>query len=160
MKVLVDYDNAGSAGLNGINELKKADEIYIFYREGSRLSFDLHRNLEKSVCKKYYQKTVSDTDSSIGVLLSTIFGNMVAADTRSEYAIISRNNDYDAVISYWKNNSIKISKFSSVKEMTDNRLKTDKSAQNSSENAVEENETKKEIKKLTEEINHLLNIRN
>ena len=86
MKVLIDFENVNFPGLDGIKGLTKDDEFLIFYNDTARISFDLHRQIEKLDCKKEYQKISSENDNALDFLLSTILGRYIAIDSISSYA--------------------------------------------------------------------------
>lgn len=119
MKILVDYENVNSIGLEGIKGLSKNDDIFIFYTDASRISFDMHRTIENLECKKDYQKITSDAQNALVFLLSTIIGRLIASDSKSPYSIISKDTGFDVIIQYWKGLGIRIDRYQSIKEAFD-----------------------------------------
>ncbi len=46
---LIDYENVNMDGLNGIQDLSEADEVYIFYSDNAnKLTFSLHQQIVES----------------------------------------------------------------------------------------------------------------
>lgn len=167
MKVLIDFENVNFPGLDGIKGLTKDDEFLIFYNDTARISFDLHRQIEKLDCKKEYQKIASENDNALDFLLSTILGRYIAIDSISSYAIISKAEGYDVIIKYWKAKGINIGRYSSIREAMGNKAPVETPVEGKSTEAVVEDlftdkETFKETPKENTEldINNLINTRN
>jgi hypothetical protein len=116
MKVLVDFENVNSPGLQGIKSLTGKDDLIIFYSDTSRISFDLHRQIESLECKKDYQKISTENQNALNFLLSTIIGRLIALDSRAAYAIITKDDDFDVIINYWKSKGINISRKDTIRD--------------------------------------------
>ena len=45
---LIDYENTGENGLEGLSDLGNGDQVIIFYSENAdKMSFDLHQRLQE-----------------------------------------------------------------------------------------------------------------
>lgn len=108
---LIDYENVGEAGLKGIADLNEEDYIIIFYSENAgRISFDLHRMLNESTACVEYRKVKSGMKNALDFQLATYLGYLIAKhDGNTSYYIISKDNGYDVVKSFWKDQNIFLS---------------------------------------------------
>ena len=108
MIYLIDYENVNEGGLNGIETLTQDDTLIIFYNETQKLSMDIHRLLEKAVCKKDYVKVNKSAKNYLDFQLSTYLGYLVAKNKDVKFKIISKDTGFDAVINFWKGRQTKI----------------------------------------------------
>ena len=108
MIYLIDYENVNEGGLNGIEMLSQDDTLIIFYNETQKLSIDIHRLLEKAVCKKEYVKVNKSAKNYLDFQLSTYLGYLVNKHKDVQFKIISKDTGFDAVINFWKGRQVKI----------------------------------------------------
>lgn len=106
----MDYENTGTSGFIGCEKLKKCDHIYIFYTENAgKINLDIlsdHGKSKMTALKIPVRK--QSVDMHLVSYLGYLIGKNKGKDCR--YIIISRDNDYDNIIKFWKKNKIKITR--------------------------------------------------
>lgn len=103
---LIDYENESGRQLEGISliGLTKNDEIIIFYSQSvSRITMELHKELEQMPAKKLYIKTETGTPNSLDFQLSSYLGACIQKSPQKEYFIVSKDHGYDCVCRFWRN---------------------------------------------------------
>lgn len=103
--LLIDYENESGRMLEGISflELREDDEIIFFYSlNASRITMELHRELEKIKAKKIYIKTETGTPNSLDFQLSSYLGACIQKYPQKKYYIVSEDHGYDCVCHFWK----------------------------------------------------------
>lgn len=111
--LLIDYENESGRMLEGISflELREDDEIIFFYSlNASRITMELHRELEKIKAKKIYIKTETGTPNSLDFQLSSYLGACIQKYPQKKYYIVSEDHGYDCVCHFWKNKNICITR--------------------------------------------------
>lgn len=99
---LVDYENVGCDGFVGAEELTGSDCVLIFYTNNAR-KIDLDaiakcNNANMQVIKVPVGK--QSVDMHIGSYLGYLIGS---DDKNSTFVIVSKDTDYDNIISFWNN---------------------------------------------------------
>ena len=97
---LIDYENESGRVLEGISllGLTRKDEIVIFYsKSASRITMELHRELENIKAKKSYIRVETGTANALDFQLVTYLGACVHENSEKEYYIISKDSGYDCV---------------------------------------------------------------
>ena len=116
---LVDYENVHKAGLNGIEELKRTDTVYIFYSENAdSLSFELHHYLEQAKAAVHYIKVDTDGKNALDFQLSTYIGYLIGRNEHCRCYIISNDKGYHNVQDFWKSRDAKIKMLPCIKSQT------------------------------------------
>lgn len=90
---LIDYENESGRQLEGISllNLKSKDEVIFFYsKNASRITMELHRELEKLPAKKLYIKTETGTQNSLDFQLSSYLGACIQNNPKKKYYIVSK----------------------------------------------------------------------
>ncbi|MCM1038766.1 MAG: PIN domain-containing protein [Roseburia sp.] len=106
---LVDYENVKRDGLNGINELSAEDTVCIFYSENAdTITFDMHRKINESQAKIVFQEVEVGTKNALDFQLATYLGYLVAADKKQEYYIVTKDNGFNILCTYWSKQGITI----------------------------------------------------
>ena len=106
---LVDYENVKKDGLNGINELTKEDTVCIFYSDNAdTLTFDLHRRINESEAEIIFQKVEVGTKNALDFQLATYLGYIIAARKEQEYHLVTKDNGFNILCTYWGKRNIKI----------------------------------------------------
>ena len=100
MIYLMDYENVKS--FTGIQSLKKADRIIIFYtKNASSLTFEDHINLKNASVEMEYKK-VAVGKNALDFQLSSYLGFLIGQGD-SDFCIISKDQGFDSIIDFWKN---------------------------------------------------------
>lgn len=106
---LVDYENVKKEGLNGINELLPEDTVCIFYSANAdTLTFDMHRKINESRAEVLFQKVEVGTKNALDFQLATYLGYMVARNRDQEYFLVTKDNGFNILCSYWEKHGISI----------------------------------------------------
>ena len=109
---LIDYENVGTQGLNGVNKLTEDDIICIFYSENAdTLTFGLHRRLNESKANILYQKVEVGQKNALDFQLSSYLGYLLRENMEKQcnYFIVSHDKGYEVLINYWKRRRFDIS---------------------------------------------------
>ena len=150
---LVDYENTGIRGITGVEELSQEDRLIIFYgpRTGSVPFEDLVK-ITSTRAKLEFIRTTKTAKNYLDFQLTTYLGYLVAkavelsqegADASNEVMIISRDAGFDAVVDFWSEKGISISRFHNLaRQILPDEKKTRTKATASAE-------TKKTTKKAT-----------
>lgn len=102
---LIDFENVHEDGLSGSANLGSHDHIYLFYTKNApKISIKelagLHSaNLSTQEIPNGNQSLDMHLVSYLGYLIGTNINN------KCKYVIISKDTDYDNIISFWKNKS-------------------------------------------------------
>jgi len=116
---LVDYENVHKAGLNGVEELKKTDTVYIFYSENAdSLSFELHHYLENAKAAVHYIKVDTDGKNALDFQLSTYIGFLIGRNEHCKCYIVSNDKGYLNVQDFWKSSPAKIKLIPCIRSQT------------------------------------------
>ena len=116
---LIDYENVGSDGLSGCDQLKKTDHIMIFFTKNAK-KIDMseianHGDAELEMIEVPAGK--QSTDIHIGSYLGYLAG--VNNEKNCSIAIISKDTDFDKVIKFWKaKTGIKVLRAKQIKAST------------------------------------------
>lgn len=103
MIFLVDYENVSNSGLVGIDKLGENDRLIIFYsKHANNISIETHIKLEESKVKKEYIEIQIGTKNALDFQLSTYLGALIKENSNEDFAIISKDAGYHAVIDFWK----------------------------------------------------------
>lgn len=106
---LVDYENVKKDGLNGINELSAEDTVCIFYSENAdTITFDLHQRINASQADILFQEVEVGTKNALDFQLATYLGYMVAKDKEQEYYLVTKDNGFNILCSYWSRQGVTI----------------------------------------------------
>ena len=114
---LVDFENVGLKGLEGLETLSKDDILHLFSTtKGTKLdSVELERF--NTVQWKMHNAPVKD--QSVDKHLVSYLGYLLGTKNKSDFVIIiSNDSGYDDIISFWKKEcDVKIQRSSSIKKM-------------------------------------------
>ncbi|MFR5875803.1 MAG: PIN domain-containing protein [Eubacterium sp.] len=106
---LIDYENECGRPIEGISLVKLTgkDEVIIFYsKNATRITMELHRELERTKAKKDYIKVETGSPNALDFQLSSYLGACIKENPEKKYYIVSRDKGYESVCSFWKNNGI------------------------------------------------------
>lgn len=96
---LVDYENVGVSGLNGLSKLDANAKLYIFYSENAdKLTFGLHKRLcESNASIEYMRADVSSGKNALDFQLSLQAGICLKETPNSYIYIVSKDKGYDCL---------------------------------------------------------------
>ena len=117
----VDYENVGSDGLNGIDTLDANNSVFIFYsRNADKITFDVHMQMNLSKAEIRYFKAETGQKNALDFQLSSYMGYVIRANesSESEYYIVSKDNGFNALISFWNSFKINIKVIQSLSNRT------------------------------------------
>lgn len=114
---LVDYENVNAAGLKGVASLSEEDTVVIFYSDKAEtLTFGLHRRLNESKATISFQRVQTGVKNALDLQLCTYLGYLVGQNAQSPaaYYIVSADQDYTLVCSYWTRRKVNVSLISEI----------------------------------------------
>ncbi len=101
---LIDFENVGSDGLNGVEQLTEKDTVVIFYSTNSnRISIEMHRIICKSSAVFEYQEITVGGRNALDFQLSTYLGFLLSQNNNDTFFIISKDHGFEHVIKFWTN---------------------------------------------------------
>jgi hypothetical protein len=111
---LIDFENVGSNGLKGCEQLKKTDQIHLFYtNNANKISLDVFCNRGEA---ELYVHKVPVKNQSADMHLVTYLGYLIGTNSEDcSYVIISKDTDFDNIIRFWQEErDVKISRASRI----------------------------------------------
>jgi len=101
---LIDFENVGSDGLDGVSELTEKDNVIIFYSINSnKISIEIHQAICSSHAKFEYFRISSGGKNALDFQLATYLGYLISANNNDNYYIISKDMGYQHILKFWKN---------------------------------------------------------
>jgi hypothetical protein len=139
---LIDFENVGSGGLKGCDQLKKNDEIHLFYtNNANKISLDVFS--QRGEAELFVHK-VPVKSQSLDMHLVSYLGYLIGtADEKCAYVIISKDTDFDNIILFWQEER-------DVMIRRAGRIAPEKKAEKKEEPKPEKKQEKKPKKKLTD----------
>ncbi|MFI3177837.1 MAG: PIN domain-containing protein [Eubacteriales bacterium] len=111
MTYLIDFENVGNSGFEGVEKLEANDRIIIFYSEKSQsLAMATHCRLEGSKATKEYICVKVGGKNALDFQLATYLGHLIATQGEESYVIVSKDQGYDFVCNFWKGRDKKITR--------------------------------------------------
>lgn len=115
---LVDYENVGSEGLNGIAELDEENIIHIFYsKNADKITFELHIQLNLSKANIFYHKAEVAHKNALDFQLSSYLGWLVKDNPDHNYFIVSKDNGFSSLLPFWKKHKVNIALVADVSRL-------------------------------------------
>lgn len=109
MFYFIDYENIGANGFNGIDILDENDTVILFYSENNcRLPFSLHKKIGESKAGFQYYDIRTGARNAADFQLVTYLGFIIATNPDSEYAIISKDDGFNAVVRFWADKGVTV----------------------------------------------------
>jgi hypothetical protein len=98
---LIDFENVGSDGLKGCDQLKKNDQIHLFYtNNANKISLDVFSSRGEA---ELYVHKVPVKSQSLDMHLVSYLGYLIGTnDEDCSYVIISKDTDFDNIIKFWQ----------------------------------------------------------
>lgn len=106
---LIDYENTGESGLNGLTELASSDEVVIFYSENAdKMSFDLHRKLQECRALIEFRKIATGKKNALDFQLAAYLGYLMAKEENGRFCIVSKDLGYEVLLDFWRGRNIQL----------------------------------------------------
>ncbi len=106
----VDSENVNEKWIEALTDIKKSDEIIVFYTEKStHASYENISKIADGDVNLNWVKCFTGTNA-LDFQLSTEFGYRIAKGERNTFVIISNDKGYDAIVNYWVVKGIKVSR--------------------------------------------------
>lgn len=118
----IDFENVHSDGLNGIETIETGSNVRVLYSDNCKnISLEVLEKATKnqvvlSACKTMVGKNALDFQ------LATLLGYVIGSNTEKddEFIIVSKDTGFDAVVEFWKQQNIKITRLCSLEEKPEN----------------------------------------
>lgn len=99
----IDFENVHNAGLSNLKGLSKDDLFFIFYTANAEsITLDNISLLNKSCCRYDLIKVPAGSQSLDMHLISYVGYAVGIHGNKYNYVVISKDKDYDNIISFWK----------------------------------------------------------
>ncbi len=105
---LVDYENVQMHGLVGLSKLTETDAVTVYFsKNADSMSFELHMALNECPARVDFQKVETGVKNALDFQLSSQLGfiinrNIAANNKKAKYYIISGDNGFSCLSSFWK----------------------------------------------------------
>lgn len=98
---LIDFENVGETGFNGIENLQKEDTVIVFYSKNScKISMDI---LSRNNTEMQFIKADVGTKNALDFQLVSYLGFMARTSAdKEQFFIISKDNGYSPLVTFWK----------------------------------------------------------
>ncbi|MDE6679270.1 MAG: hypothetical protein K2K02_09540 [Ruminococcus sp.] len=98
---LIDFENVGETGFNGIENLQKEDTVIVFYSKNScKISMDI---LSRNNTVMQFIKADVGTKNALDFQLVSYLGFMARTSAdKEQFFIISKDNGYSPLVTFWK----------------------------------------------------------
>ena len=106
---LIDYENTGENGLEGLSDLGSGDQVIIFYSENAdKMSFDLHQRLQECYAAIEFRKITIGKKNALDFQLAAYLGYLMAREESGRFCIVSSDLGYEVLLDFWKGKNIKL----------------------------------------------------
>lgn len=115
---LIDFENVGSEGLNGVSSLTSDDRVILFYSTNSnRMTVRAHQAIVASPAKFDYFEVAVGGKNALDHQLGTYLGYMIATNASERYFIVSHDNGFKFLSTFWlsQNANLQISMTDTIK---------------------------------------------
>ncbi len=98
---LIDFENVGETGFNGIENLPKEDTVIVFYSKNScKISMDIPSRNNTAM---QFIKADVGTKNALDFQLVSYLGFMARTSAdKEQFFIISKDNGYSPLVTFWK----------------------------------------------------------
>ena len=99
---LIDYENVKSAGLAGINHIRKEDSVHLFWssRE-NKISIEMMELIRSSESEIVMHKAFTGEKDALDHQLCSYFGYLAGSEGELDFVIVSNDRAYDRLIEFW-----------------------------------------------------------
>ncbi len=106
---LIDYENTGENGLEGISELGNNDQVVIFYSDNAdKMSFGLHQKLQACYASIEFRKITIGKKNALDFQLAAYLGYLMAKEENGVFCIVSKDLGYEVLLDFWKGKNIRL----------------------------------------------------
>ncbi len=113
----IDYENVHKAGLHGIDELNKSDNVIIFYsKNADKLPFSLHSQIIETKAKITYFEVDTVGKNALDFQLASYIGYIIGQHPKCICHVISKDAGFENVCNFWRKYGIKICRTSDVSQ--------------------------------------------
>ncbi len=106
---LIDYENTGENGLDGIENLDSRGRVIIFYSENAdKMSFDLHQMLQECSASIEFKKITTGKKNALDFQLATYLGYLMAKAEGGNFYIVSKDLGYEVLLEFWKGRHLRL----------------------------------------------------
>lgn len=106
---LIDYENIGVHGLDGIDKLTEKDSIYIFYTDNAnKLTFDLHHEITEAKAKVKYMKVGNGGNNALDFQLVSYLGWLIKEHPGEDFFIVSKDKGFNCMQKFWAKEKRKV----------------------------------------------------
>lgn len=119
----VDVENVATLGFIDLHNLSKSTTVYYFVSDKCyRPSYTEIESLIKAKCKVEFIHSVLQGANALDFQLSTYIGNLIGRrgeSSKHEYIIVSGDKGYDAIVKYWQQFDVNISRIESIQPVVE-----------------------------------------
>lgn len=144
---LIDFENVNEDGLSISEKLTKHNHIHLFYTKNTpKIDIKILNNLNSADLSTH---KIPAGKQSLDMHLVSYLGYLIGSHkSNNDYVIISKDSDYDNIISFWKKqNNTNITRHKKISDFQKENKATNTTANNTNSQKNKETKTKKsEIK--------------
>lgn len=144
---LIDFENVNEDGLSTSKELTMHDHIHLFYTKNTpKIDIKILNTLNSADLSTH---KIPAGKQSLDMHLVSYLGYLIGSHkSNNDYVIISKDSDYDNIISFWKKqNDTKITRHKKISDYQEENKATNTTANNTNSQKNKKTKTKKsEIK--------------
>ncbi len=121
----VDYENVHEPGMEGLSKLKSDDLVIVYYSKNvNTMTFDLHNEIVNAKANVELIRVTVGSKNALDFQLSSNLGyyinyNIVAGNKKCRYYIISNDNGYTVLSSFWEQFGAEVSVATSIRSICD-----------------------------------------
>lgn len=120
---LIDFENVRSDGLVGIENLKKDDDVFIFYSEhAATLTIAMHKRILDCLAKIYYVEAITGTKNALDFQLVSYLGYMIREKPETNYFIVSKDKGFEVVADFWATKGVNVCTSAALGVCTDSSV--------------------------------------
>lgn len=99
---LVDFENVGVGGMDGVEKLSDRDRVVIFYgKQAAAVPFERHIEIASSRAEVRYIKVDKTGKNFLDFQLSSYCGYLIGSTSENEFIIVSRDNGFGSMEDFW-----------------------------------------------------------
>ncbi len=99
---LVDFENVGVSGMDGVEKLSDRDRVVIFYgKQAAAVPFERHIEIASSRAEVRYIKVDKTGKNFLDFQLSSYCGYLIGSTSEKEFIIVSRDNGFGSMEDFW-----------------------------------------------------------
>lgn len=99
---LVDFENVGVGGMDGVEKLSDRDRVVIFYgKQAAAVPFERHIEIASSRAEVRYIKVDKTGKNFLDFQLSSYCGYLIGSTSEKEFIIVSRDNGFSSMEDFW-----------------------------------------------------------